>query len=85
MMFPSRLLLLAMLRLVLALALGAARRAAAADAAEPEHDTRADLGARVSPEPGRQDCGLVIGQYANRSADGQIDEHQAVAWRSSVQ
>jgi len=36
--------------------------------------TRDDLGTRMFAEPGRQGCGLIVGQHVNRPADRQVDE-----------
>jgi len=44
-----------------------------------------DLGAGMVAKPGRQGCGLIVGQHVNRPPDCQVHQHQAKAQRSSVQ
>jgi hypothetical protein len=44
-----------------------------------------DFGAGMFAKPGRQGCGLIVGQYVNRPSDCQVHQHQAIAQRSSVQ
>ena len=46
--------------------------------------TRDDVGTWMFAKPGRQGCGLIVGQHVNRSADSQVDEQQTIAQWSTV-